>query len=549
LETPAVRRVFWISAALVFAVPVAVAQAPKDTTTGYVIRDAATIRACGRCHKSDSAGYMSRLSYMRKTPEGWEASLRRMLSLNDVNVEPAVAREIVKYLSNNHGLAPDEARPGRFETERRLIEYRYTADNRTELVCRACHSLGRAITQRRTREEWELLVATHRGYYPVADFQTFRRPGPQPPDGAFPLRTPEWTAWSATMRPPPIAGTWLVSGFEGGKGRFFGRLTIARGAADDEFTTTTTYRYAGGGAPVTRQGRAVVYTGFQWRGRSSAGSAGADSSLREVMFVEPGWQEISGRWFTGAYDEIGMDVKLTRLTGAPTVAALLPRGLRTGQTQDVTIAGANLPPNVTAAQIDLGPGVRVQRVVRSSADEIVARVQVDSAARQGERDLFVAGASLARAAAVYDSVDRIRVTPLAGMARVGGARFPRQYAQFDAIAYHDGADGRPDTPDDMELGRVDVEWSLEEYGVTYDDDDVKYVGTIDARGFFTPNVDGPNEQRAGQRNNIGDVWVVASYKPPGSTRTMRARAHLLVTVPLYIRFDPWTLGREGTATR
>jgi quinohemoprotein amine dehydrogenase len=174
---------------------------------------------------------------------------------------------------------------------------------------------------------------------------------------------------------------------------------------------------------------------------------------------------------------------------------------------------------------------------------------VDSAARQGERDLFVAGASLARAAAVYDSVDRIRVTPLAGMARVGGARFPRQYAQFDAIAYHDGADGRPDTPDDMELGRVDVEWSLEEYGVTYDDDDVKYVGTIDARGFFPPNVDGPNEQRAGQRNNIGDVWVVASYKPPGSTRTMRARAHLLVTVPLYIRFDPWTLGREGTATR
>src|ERR1043166_9572852 len=35
--------------------------------------------------------------------------------------------------------------------------------------------------------------------------------------------------------------------------------------------------------------------------------------MREVMFVEPGWQEMSGRWFTGGYDEIGMDVSLSRI--------------------------------------------------------------------------------------------------------------------------------------------------------------------------------------------------------------------------------------------
>ncbi|MDP2054429.1 MAG: hypothetical protein Q8L75_12390, partial [Acidobacteriota bacterium] len=78
---------------------------------------------------------------------------------------------------------------------------------------------------------------------------------------------------------------------------------------------------------------------------------------------------------------------------------------------------------------------------------------------------------------------------------------------------------------------------------TYDDDDVKFVGALDAAtGRFTPNVDGPNPARKGSRNNIGDVWVVATYaaeagggKPAGS---IRARAHLLVTVPLYMRFDP-----------
>jgi quinohemoprotein amine dehydrogenase len=417
-----------------------------------------------------------------------------------------------------------------------------------------------------------LLVATHRGYYPTSDFQGFRRFGPPPPDSAgqphpmdqaiahlaraFPLRTPEWTAWSATMRPPPIAGTWLVAGEEPGRGPFFGRLTITKGAADDEFTTSATYRYAGAGAPLTRQGRAVVYTGYQWRGRSTLGGRGADSVWREVLFIEPGWQEISGRWFFGSADELGADVKLTRLTGSPVVAGVLPRGLRKGAgAQDVTILGANLPPNVTAAQIDLGPGVRVERVRRSSPDELVVQVRVDSAAAIGERDVFVAGAALARGAVIYDKISRIRVTPLAGMARVGGIRFPKQYVQFDATAYHDGADGKPDTPDDLSLGRVDAQWSLEEYGVTYDDDDLKYVGTIDARGLFTPNVDGPNPQRSGSRNNIGDVWVVATYQPPGSAaaganggpapaaRPIKARAHLLVTVPLYMRWDPWSAGQ------
>ncbi len=39
--------------------------------------------------------------------------------------------------------------------------------------------------------------------------------------------------------------------------------------------------------------------------------------LREVMFVEPGWEEMSGRWFTGGYEEIGMDVSLKKLGANP----------------------------------------------------------------------------------------------------------------------------------------------------------------------------------------------------------------------------------------
>jgi quinohemoprotein amine dehydrogenase len=54
--------------------------------------------------------------------------------------------------------------------------------------------------------------------------------------------------------------------------------------------------------------------------------------------------------------------------------------------------------------------------------------------------------------------------------------------------------------------------------------------------LFTPNLDGPNPKRRNNADNVGDVWVVATYKTPDG-KTLRARALLIVTVPIYMRFD------------
>jgi quinohemoprotein amine dehydrogenase len=118
--------------------------------------------------------------------------------------------------------------------------------------------------------------------------------------------------------------------------------------------------------------------------------------------------------------------------------------------------------------------------------------------------------------------------------------------QFEAIAVANGPDGKPNTKDDIDLGLVDPTWSIEEYTATYDDDDKDFVGTIDGTtGLFTPNLDGPNPKRKNNANNYGDVWVVASYQPPGTpaAKALKARAHLLVTVPLYIKWDQPEVGR------
>ncbi|OFW46093.1 MAG: quinohemoprotein amine dehydrogenase subunit alpha [Acidobacteria bacterium RIFCSPLOWO2_12_FULL_67_14b] len=538
---------------------------------GIPITDQTVQKACGSCHRADEKGQLSRISFQRHTPEGWQSTIQRMAGLNGLQIDPATARQVVKYLSNHLGLAPEEAKPASWEVERRGTDFKYTASTDTEAVCIKCHSMGRVISQRRTKAEWDLLIAMHRGWYPLVDNQAFRRNGPPPrdpsPDGrppdtrhpvekavdhlarTFPLKTPEWTAWSATMRPARLEGTWALSGWDLGKGAIYGSVGIAAvSGSTDEFTTTITYRVARTGETISRTGRSIVYTGYQWRGRSVAGGS-QDTALREVMFVDRDWRQIEGRWFSGGYDEIGLDIRLDRVGAEPRLLGTDRTALRAGSTaQELKIYGANLPASLRPADVDLGPGLTVSRIASVAPDLATVVVDVAGNAAVGVRDLFVAGASKPKALAVFDRIDSIKVKPDWAMARVGGGTFPKMLAQFEAWAFHNGVDGRPDTADDINLGLVDAAWSMEEYAATYGDDDIKFVGTLnEATGRFTPNVDGPNPQRRGERNNIGDVWVVAKYTVDGTggkpAPTIRARAHLLVTVPLYMRFDP-TVGGQ-----
>ena len=104
------------------ATPQQATPTPTPTTTptptpgaaadeGIPITHEKTKAVCGDCHKIDDKSRMSRISYRRTTPEGWQETIRRMVTLNKADIEPADAREIVKYLSDNLGLAPEETKP------------------------------------------------------------------------------------------------------------------------------------------------------------------------------------------------------------------------------------------------------------------------------------------------------------------------------------------------------------------------------------------------------------------------------------------------------
>ena len=587
----------WVlaSAVALLAAGVVQAQAPIPAA-GIPITHQLTIDKCQGCHPRDASGMMRRISYMRTTPEVWEQAIKRMIRLNSLVLKPEEAREILRYLSNNNGLAPEEAKPAFWEAEHRMFRDQSDKipDDALQHTCNYCHTIGRVLTQRRTRDDYEKLINMHLGLFPGAENQLRpRRPGgPQaeipaafyaptggnpslappapepvntnlradakdPADAAIeylskaqPLMTPEWSAWKAVMRSPKLEGKWMLTGYQQGKGRIFGTVTIEAGPSPDDFVTKVDIEYASTGVTVSRTGKGIIYTGYSWRGRSTApaGTAaptdpsGAPIEWREALLVSRDGNTMEGRWFWGGYDEFGMDAHLTRIGTAPMLAGVNTFALQSPSSGDLKVYGANFPADLKASDFDLGTGVTVTRVTRTSPSMATIAVQVASNLPVGIRDISLSRSTVERAIAIYDKVAYIKTMPDASMARLGGVVASKQYAQFEAIAYAAGPDGKPGTADDIPLGPVPSKWSLSEFYSTPDDDDVRFVGTISqATGMFTPNIEGPNPERKKQSNNYGtnnygDVWVDAEYTAPGGN-VLKARSYLVVTIPVYVRYD------------
>ena len=569
----------------------------QDSEPGIPIDNQLTIAKCGGCHQRDSNGMMRRLSYIRTSPEVWEQAIKRMVRLNGLSIKPEEAHEILRYLSANNGLAPEEAKPVFWEAEHRLFRDQSdkVPDNALQHTCNYCHTIGRVLTQRRTKADYEKLVAMHLGLFPGAE-NTFRPRGPAPstmepppmqytPNGSYPvvipamatvtpttdgkypvdlavdylsktqpLITPEWQAWKAVMRTPKIEGKWMLTGYQQGKGRVFGIVTLQQGSSPDEFVTKTEIEYAQTGVKLSLTGKGIVYTGYSWRGRSAATAPDTSSSdpgshpsqWREALFVSRDANSLDGRWFWGGYQEFGIDAHLTRVGSAPMLAGAGLFALKSPSKTEIKLYGANFPAELKPSDIDLGMGIKVSRIVSHEATVAEIEVEVAPNLPTGIRDISLDHSTSERAIATYDKISYIKVYPDASMARLGGVIAAKQFAQFEAIAYASGADGKNQTADDVPLGPVSANWSLEEFVSTPGDDDAKFVGKINDSGLFTPNIEGPNPERQKQANNFptnnwGDVWVDATYKPPGGEE-LKSRSFLVVTIPVYVRYDQPEVG-------
>lgn len=559
---------------------------------GIPIDDQLTIRKCGGCHQRDAKGMMKRISYMRTSPEIWEQAIKRMIRLNGLTVTPAEVRDILRYLSANNGLAPEEMKPGFWEVEHRTNGYQddYTPSPVLQKTCNSCHNIGRVLAQRRTRDDYEKLVSMHVGLFPgsastfrppkskgLSDVNAPARPSITPSAGIAmeyprasaaaaadakypvdlaldylaknqPLITPEWTSWRAAMRPAKLTGTWRLHGYQPGLGKIFGTVAIAPGAGDDQFVTTVQFTYVNTGATVKTTGKGIMYTGYNWRGRTGASTeppitaTATPTAWREALMLTRDGNKMDGRWYWSGFGELGIDVHLTRQGSEPLVIGTDVSALRLSSTaQTVKIIGANFPAAIQPADIDFGRGVTVSEVTAVTPTVLTVEVSVAANVPVGLRDIVIGRSTATEAISVYDKIAYIEVAPEVSVSRLGGLKYPKEYAQFEAIAWAAGPDGKPQTDDDVYVGAVPARWTMEEFTATPNDDDTKFVGTLNDGGFFTPNAEGINPQRKIQtnnhaNNNYGDVWIVADYKAPDG-REFKSKAYLVVTVPNYTLYD------------
>jgi quinohemoprotein amine dehydrogenase len=340
----------------------------------------------------------------------------------------------------------------------------------------------------------------------------------------FPLETPEWKQWVST-RPKAGEGKWVVAGYQAGKGAYGGEIELKK-------TGEAFYSYAGtvefeSGEKQPIAGKATLYGGYAWRATGTL----AGKPIREVFHISMDGSTFTGVRFDDPHFEL-RGVETRAFAGsAPRILSVMPKALKAGtKGAAVTVVGTGLSKEVT-----LGDGVTVKKVVSESPTKVVVTVDVAGKAAAGYRNASAGGAASAKLFAVYAAADYIKVVPSPAMSRTGGLGYAvKQLVQFDAMAVSKGADGAAGTEDDIEIGRVPAAWKVVELASSNEDHDAEFVGAIDRNGLFTPGDEGPNPKRFMQENNMGDVWVTASYAAPGGG-TLSARGYLLATIPLYVQ--------------
>ena len=85
----------------------------QDSEVGIPIDNQLTIAKCGGCHLRDANWHDATVVLHSDQSGGLvEQAIKRMVRLNGVTLKPEEAHEILRYLSANNGLAPEEGQAG-----------------------------------------------------------------------------------------------------------------------------------------------------------------------------------------------------------------------------------------------------------------------------------------------------------------------------------------------------------------------------------------------------------------------------------------------------
>lgn len=484
---------------------------------------------CAACHLPVEGG-LNRIDQSRRTPEGWDMTIGRMIAAHGVRLEADERQTLVKYLADTHGLAPEETQKRRYILERDFTRIEDPDDKKVSETCARCHSYARIALQRRTPEDWKKLANFHVGQYPTIEIQQGGRDRdwwqiasqemPKTLGNLYSYQSDVWSKWAAEAK-SSAAGKWRVVGHRPGWGSYEGVATIT--GENDHYTLDMEINYANG-KTEKGNGKAIVYTGYEWRANIKQG----ELQVAQVFQLSKDGKSLSGRWHEVGVDSIGGQFKAARIDGSATaqVLAVEPKAIKAGSTKKVTIYGADL-----SGKVNLGQGLTVTHVVEESSDKVVVEVIADVGAKDGIRRVDVGDVTAERGIAVYNKIDYVSIEPDSAMARVGdgGGSRPKVPVQFEAVAYAAGPDGKKGTDDDLRLDYVPAKWTVANLNPGAEEmKDLEFAGNLGSGGLFIPGDAGPNPKRKYSTNNAGELEVTASVDDAG--RVVKASKPLIVTV-------------------
>lgn len=494
---------------------------PVATPALAVTGDEVLQTVCSTCHVTNADGSLERIDSVRKTPEAWDMTVQRMMRNHAVVLTPEQRTAVVRTLADTRGLSVAETRGWRYVLDREPVSEDAGPTQLMTETCGRCHSFARVALQRRTADDWAHLVNFHLGQFPTLEYQALARDRDWwgiAQSEIIPYLAEHYPLGDRPARVSgDLAGRYVVAGHQPGRGSYHGTLDLAADAGGHAVTMTLDFP---DGQEIW-QGTGVVYGAGEWRATLKNG----DRTIRQVMALEG--EALSGRWFLDGEDVTGGRIEALRETAAPRILSVAPSAIRAGATTEVRLTGVGL----SGAPV-LPEGVQ-GKVLSASATEVV--LALTTPATPGVGGIGVGPLTAPEKLVVYDRLDRLTVVPEVEISRIGGngGPIPKVPAQFEAVGWLNGPDAAPATDDDIRVGVVPAEWRVAAWSeAAAEAEDVKYAGSIDQTGRFTPAGAGPNPARVMGTNNVGDLKVLASIPQEGGPLT--AEAHLYATVQRFV---------------
>jgi len=504
---------------------------PAATTNAFE-KNSLVWKKCTSCHSAEG-GTVARVEEIRTTPEEWTVIIDRMHRLYHMRMAPGDMAALLKELCATQILSPEEASRisyiNLFNNPQTIEAPDGTDQEQFFATCVRCHSAAKIFSYRMNESSWKKLRDFHLYIDPTVMYQMREMHWRDEADLALQYLARNYAyqqAWITPQERPD--GEWFVLGFEPGKGNYRGHASlVAKG--DDEYALQGSLAYSDGTSEIF-SGEATLYGGYALRTRtrqSGKATMGAFDFVGGIIRGEhhhpaPDFRTSASTWFPD--NNVSQALRLT------------PDYLLAQEETTVSIEGMHLP-EVTAKDIIVTDADVEVLQARTTSPESIEVLLVYREPDHRVTNLRIKGLESSASALnlkLAPRIDYLTVNPAMGRARVnGGINYPAEGVQFQALAHSNGADA-DDPQDDYLLGPVSAEFSLAEEVTRPGDDDLVYLGAIEADGTYIPSGDyNPIPAREYGGEGTGMVKVIATYVRGPDSWTAEGR--LVVTVPDYIQ--------------